>query len=431
MHTSDLGIKYTSSALEAVSSIQSGDNVFLHTAGAVPAILVEALVQRAQELRGVNIYQMHTEGPAPYTDELYEDNFRVKAMFIGKNVRRAINAGRGDFIPVFFSEIPQLMRRKIIDLDVALVQVSPPDRHGFCSLGISVETTRAAVENATKVIAQINPKMPRTHGDGLVHINSFHSIFEYEQDLPEMAPHQLSEEEARIGQHVAGVIEDGSTLQLGIGAIPDATLSCLGGHKDLGIHTEMFSDGVLPLVESGVINNKFKSRHPGVIVSGFLLGTKKLYDFVDDNPLVRLLDISYVNDTAVIRKLPKMTSINSAIEIDITGQVCADSIGSYMYSGVGGQMDFIRGASLSEGGKPIIALRSTTNKGGSKIVPVLNEGAGVVTTRAHVNYVATEYGIVNLTGKSLKQRARLLIDIAHPDHQESLERQAFARFKNL
>lgn len=419
------------SALEAVSSIQSGDNVFLHTGGAVPTVLVEAMVARAGELRDVNIYQMHTEGPAPYTAEEHSDSFRVKSMFVGSNVRKAIREGRGDFIPIFFSEIPRLIRNGTIPIDVALVQVSPPDKHGYCSLGISVETTKAAVEHAKKVIAQINPMMPRTHGDGLFHVSKFHKVYEHEHPIPEMKAGELSPEEKQIGEHVSSVIEDGATLQMGIGAIPDATLSCLGNHKDLGIHTEMFSDGVLPLIEEGIITNKYKTSHPGVIVSGFILGTRKLYDFVDDNPVVRLLDIQYVNDTAVIRKLPKMTSINSAIEIDITGQVCADSIGSSIYSGVGGQMDFMRGAALSHGGKPIIALRSTTNKGDSKIVSLLKEGAGVVTTRANVNYVATEYGIVNLSGKSLKERARAMIDIAHPDHRAQLEQMAFDRFKRL
>lgn len=419
------------SALEAVAPIQSGDNVFLHTGGAVPTVLVEAMVARANELKGVNVYQMHTEGPAPYTEEQYEDNFRVRSMFVGGNVRRAIREGRGDFLPIFFSEIPRMIRNGVIPVDVALVQVSPPDKHGFCSLGISVETTKAAVEHAKIVIAQINSQMPRTHGDGLFHISKFHKVFEHDSPIPETKIGSLSPEEVQIGEHVAGVIEDGATLQMGIGAIPDATLSCLGNHKDLGVHTEMFSDGLLPLIEKGVVTNKYKTRHPGVIVSGFILGSRKLYDFVDDNPMVRLLDIQYVNDTAVIRQLPKMTSINSAIEIDITGQVCADSIGGSIYSGVGGQMDFMRGASLSHGGKPIIALRSTTNRGESKIVPFLRQGAGVVTTRAHVNYVATEYGIVNLSGKSLKERARAMIEIAHPNHREELERMAYDRYKVL
>lgn len=418
-------------AKEALQPVKSGDNIFIHTAGATPQALVQGLVERAEELRNVTIYQMHTEGPAPYADEQYEGSFRVVAMFMGANIRKAINEGRGDFIPSFFSEVPIMIREGIIPIDVALVQVSPPDKHGFCSLGISVETTKAAVETAKVVIAQINPQMPRTHGDGLLHMSKFAAVFEHETPLPEMPPKPLSDVETQIGQHVASIIEDGATLQMGIGAIPDATLACLGNHKDLGVHTEMFSDGILPLVESGVINNRLKTKHPNVIVSGFLIGSRKLYDFVDDNPMVRMLDIQYVNDTAVIRRLPKMTSINSAIEIDITGQVCADSIGTRMYSGVGGQMDFIRGASLSPGGKPIIALPSSTKRGDTKIVPFLKEGAGVVTTRAHVHYVATEFGIVNLQGKSLKQRAKELIKIAHPDHQEALEKTAFERFKRL
>lgn len=421
----------STTAEEAVSIVESGESVFLHTAGATPQRLVNALTERGDTLRNVTIYEMHTEGAAPYVDEKYRDAFKVKAMFVGGNVRPAINDGRADFIPSFLSEVPIMIRSGVLPVDVAMVQVSPPDRHGFCSLGISVDTTKAAVDVAKKVIAQINPNMPRTHGDGLLHISTFDKVCECEDPIPELPQHQLTEEEKMIGKHVAGIIEDGATLQMGIGAIPDAVLSFMGGHKDIGIHTEMFSDGILPLVESGVITNKLKRRHPGVIVSGFMLGSRKLYDFVDDNPGVRMLDIQYVNDTAIIRKQPKMTSINSAIEIDFTGQVCADSIGTRIYSGVGGQMDFIRGASLSPGGKPIIALPSATAKGFSKIVPTLKEGAGVVTTRAHVHYVATENGIVDLYGKTLKERAKLMIGIAHPDHQEALEKAAFERFKRL
>ncbi|MEO9485241.1 MAG: acetyl-CoA hydrolase/transferase C-terminal domain-containing protein [Ekhidna sp.] len=421
-------MKKVTSAVEAVSSIQSYENVFIHTGGAAPQALVNALVERSDELKKVRIYQMHTEGDAPYAEPQYHESFEVVAMFVGKNTRQCINQGTGDFLPCFFSEVPIMMRDGIIPIDVALVQVSPPDKHGFCSLGISVETTLAAVDQAKRVIAQINPQMPRTHGDGLIHVNNFHCIFECDQPLPEITPRKLSSVEKKIGEYVAGIIEDGATLQMGIGAIPNATLACLNNHKDLGIHTEMFSDGILPLVNSGVINNKLKKKHPHVIVSGFLLGTRKLYDFVDDNPLVRLLDIEYVNDISIIRKQPKMTSINSAIEIDLTGQVCADSIGERMYSGVGGQMDFIRGASLSPGGKPIIALSSQTKNGESKVVSNLKPGAGVVTTRAHIQYVATEYGIVNLYGKSLKERAKELIKIAHPNHQESLERAYHERF---
>lgn len=419
------------SAEEAVKVVESGEAVFIHTAGGTPKKLVEALANRGGELSDVTIYQMHTEGMASYVEGPNKDAFKVNALFVGRNIRNAIAEGNADFIPSFFSEVPLMFRRGVLPVDVAMIQVSPPDKHGYCSLGVSVETTRAAVDVAKKVIAQINPRMPRTHGDGLMHVSKFDACIEFEEEITELPQHPLSEDEKRIGEHVAGIIEDGATLQMGIGAIPDAVLSCLGNHKDLGVHTEMFSDGVLPLVESGVINNKKKTKHPGVLVSGFLLGSRKLYDWVDDNPVVRLLDIQYVNDTAVIRKLPKMTSINSAIEIDITGQVCADSIGTKIYSGVGGQMDFIRGASLSPGGKPIIALPSATGKGQTKIVPTLKVGAGVVTTRAHVHHVATENGIVDLYGKNLRERAKLMIGIAHPDHQEALEKAAFERFKQF
>ncbi len=415
-------------ALEAVSLIKSHQNIYIHTAAAAPSLLTEALCQRADELRGINIYQMHTEGPASYADEKYADSFTINAMFIGKNIRRAVHEGRANFIPSFLSEVPIMIRSGVIPVDVALIQVSPPDKKGYCSLGVSVDATRAAVEKASLVIAQVNPRMPRTHGDGFIHINKINAYVEHESELPEHAPGQLTEVELKIGQHIAGIIEDGATLQMGIGSIPDAVLSCLGNHKNLGIHTEMFSDGVIPLIENGVVNNSMKTNHHGALVSGFLIGSRKLYDFVDDNPMVRMLDIQYVNDTKVIRKLPKMTCINSAIEVDITGQVSADSIGTKMYSGVGGQMDFIRGASLSPGGKPIIALPSTTRNGESKIAAMLKPGAGVVTTRAHVHYIATEYGIANLYGKSLKQRARALINIAHPNHRETLERAARERF---
>lgn len=417
-----------SNALEAVSKIKSGQHIYIHTAAAAPKPLIEALVQRANELSDITIYQMHTEGPAPYTNEEYQDTFTTNALFIGANCRKAVNEGLVNFIPCFLSEVPIMFRSGIIPLDVALIQVSPPDSKGFCSLGVSVDATRAAVEKSELVIAQVNPKMPRTHGDSFIHLSDIDDYVVIEHELPEHAPKSLTDVEQRIGEHIAGIIEDGATLQMGIGAIPDAVLSCLGNHKNLGIHTEMFSDGVIPLVESGVINNSEKLIHRGALVSGFLIGSRKLYDFVDDNPMVRLLDIQYVNDTKVIRKLPKMTTINSAIEVDITGQVSADSIGTTMYSGVGGQMDFVRGSSLSEGGKPIIALPSITSRGESKIAAMLKPGAGVVTTRAHVHYIATEYGIVNLYGKNLKERAKLLIDIAHPNHREELEKAAHDRF---
>ncbi|MBK7994559.1 MAG: acetyl-CoA hydrolase/transferase family protein [Blastocatellia bacterium] len=416
-------------AEEAVSVIKSFNRVFIHGAVATPQILVSAMVARANELRGVEIVHLHTEGDAAYIK--HKESFHTNALFVGGNVRAAVATGEADYIPVFLSEVPGLFRKKILPLDAALVQVSPPDRHGYCSLGVSVDVARAAVQTATTVIAQVNSNMPRTHGDGLIHISQLRYAIAVEEEIPELEQHHLTETELTIGKNCAELIEDGATLQTGIGAIPDAVLSALINHKDIGIHTEMFSDGVINLIERGVITGSRKRVHPGKIVSGFVMGTRRLYDFIDDNPLVSMLDIEYVNDTAVIRRNPKVTAINSAIEVDITGQVCADSIGTRLYSGVGGQMDFIRGASLSEGGKPIIALPSTTQKGESRIVPFLKEGAGVVTTRAHMHYVVTEYGVAYLYGKNLRERARALINVAHPNHREELEKQALARFKTL
>ncbi len=417
------------SPAQAVELIKSGNRVYIHSAAATPQALVKAMVARAPELKGVEIYHLHTEGDASYTNSEYKDSFHLNALFLAPNARAAVAEGRADFIPSFLSEVPIMFRRGRIPLDVVLIQVSPPDKHGYCSLGVSIEATLAAMEVAHTIIAQVNPQMPRTHGDGQIHISQINAYCVVEEPIREYNPHVLTDIEFDIGKHVAGIIEDGATLQMGIGAIPEAVLNYLGNHKDLGVHTEMFSDGILPLVESGVITGKYKVKHQGFIVTGFLLGTKKLYDFVDDNPMVRVKDIEYVNDASVIRKNPKVTSINSAIEIDITGQVCADSIGTRIYSGVGGQMDFIRGASLSEGGKPIIALPSRTKKGVSKIVPFLKQGAGVVTTRAHVHYIATEYGIVDLYAQTLRERAKRLIEISHPDDREALERAAFERFK--
>ncbi|MFN0140501.1 MAG: acetyl-CoA hydrolase/transferase family protein [Pyrinomonadaceae bacterium] len=416
------------SAQEAVKAIKSNDRVFIHSIAAAPQQLIRAMTERATELRNVEIVHLHTEGAAPYTAPELADSFRVNAFFVGANVRGAVHSGRADYIPVFLSEIPALFRRGFLALDVAMMHVSPPDRHGFCSLGISVDIARAAVDCAKFVIAQINPQMPRTIGDALVHVNDIHAMVESDEPLIEAPIPPISEVEQAIGRNIAELIEDGATLQLGIGAIPNAVLASLTNHKDLGIHTEMFSDGVIPLVEAGVITGRKKTKHPGKIVAGFVMGTKRLYDFIDDNPQVLMLDIAYVNDTTVIRRNPKVTAINSAIEIDLTGQVCADSIGTLQYSGVGGQMDFIRGASLSEDGKPIIALPSTTSKGESKIVPFLKEGAGVVSTRAHVHYIATEYGVTNLYGKNLHQRANELIKLAHPSHREMLEKAVFERF---
>ena len=416
------------SAEEAVKLINSNDRVFVHSIAAAPLTLIRAMTGRAAELKNVEIVHLHTEGVAPYAAPELAESFRVNAFFVGANIRGAVNAGRADYIPVFLSEIPALFRRGVLPLDVALIQLSPPDKHGFCSLGVAVDIARAAVDTAKRVIAQINPNMPRTLGDALVHVDELDAVVRVDEPIGEAPIPEMTDVEIAIGRNVAELVEDGATLQMGIGAIPNAVLAALGSHRDLGVHTEMFSDGLIPLVESGVVNGTKKVKHPGKIVAGFVMGTRRLYDFIDDNPQVLMLDIAYVNDTAVIRRNPKVTAINSAIEIDLTGQVCADSIGTRQFSGVGGQMDFIRGASLSEGGKPIIALPSLTSHGESKIVPFLKQGAGVVTTRAHVHYIATEYGVVNLYGKNLRQRAFELASIAHPDHREALERAAVERF---
>lgn len=414
---------------EAVSVIRSGDRIFIHTAAAAPQVLVKALAERGGELRNVQIYQLHTEGPAPYADEQYQDSFRVHSLFTGANMRDAVQDGRADFVPVFLSDIPRLFRRGVIPLDVAILQVSPPDAHGYVTLGVSVDTSLAAAQSAKVLIAEINPQMPRTQGDGNIHISRFDKVIDVNYPLPTHIIPEPSEIERRIGENIAGLVENGATLQMGIGAIPNAALQAMANHRELGIHTEMFSDGIIPLVEKGIITNEHKAKHPGHIVTGFLVGSQKLYDFVNDNPLVRVLDIEYVNDTSVIRKNPKATAINSAIEVDITGQVCADSIGSRIFSGVGGQMDFIRGAALSKGGKPIIALPAMTNKGISRITSMLKPGAGVVTTRAHVHYIVTEFGVAEMWGRSIQERAKAMINIAHPDHREQLMKEAWEIWK--
>lgn len=409
-------------AAEAVKQIKSGNNVFIHSAAAVPKCLINAMTERHSELRNVSIYQIHTEGDAPYANAEHQDSFIIKSFFVGSNNREAVQNGNGSYIPIFLSEVPALFRKGVIPIDVALITVSPPDKHGYCSLGTSVDISLAATHCAKIVIAQVNDQMPRTHGDGLIHISQIDIQVEESEPLPEITYLELTDDIKSIGKIISGMIENGSTLQMGIGAIPNAVLSYLEGHQNLGVHSEMFSDGVLPLIEKGVINGSLKKKHPGKIVSSFVVGSKKLYDFIDDNPMIQMLDFSYVNRVGVIEQNPRVVSINSAIEIDVTGQVCADSIGSKIYSGVGGQMDFIRGASLSEGGKPIIALTSTTKSGVSKIVPFLKQGAGVVTTRAHVHYVVTEYGVVNLYGKTIEERVKLMIGIAHPAHREELEK---------
>ena len=416
------------SAEEAVGIVKSGDRVFFQGAAMTPNELIDALCDRHKELKDVEIISIHTEGDAKYTREPYCEAFTLNACFVGGNVRNFVNSYMGDYIPVFLSEIPWLFADEYLPLDVAFVQVSPPDKHGYCSLGVSVDVALPAIRTAKKIVAQINPQVPRTHGTGIVHVDEIVFATEVNRPIHAHLPTEPSGVEHAIGKHVASLIEDGATLQMGIGNIPNAVLSNLGNHKNLGIHTEMFSDGVLPLLESGVINGKEKAVKRGKIVSCFAVGSQKLYDFIDDNPICDFRDSGYTNDTARIRRNPKATAINSAIEIDLTGQVCADTIGGYQFSGVGGQMDFMRGASLSKGGKPIIAMSATTKKGVSKITPFLKQGAGVTTTRAHMHYVATEYGVVNLFGKNLNQRASALISIAHPDHREELERAAYERF---
>lgn len=417
---------------EAVKIIKSGDKVFVHGGAATPHFLLEKMVERSFELRNVELISMSLQGEALFADEKYRDNFHINSLFVSSNIRKAVNEGRGDYIPVFLSEIPNLFIRNILPLDVALVHVSVPDQHGFCSLGVSVDVAATAVKTAKYIIAQVNPNMPRTFGDGQVHIDNFNAVVQSESLLPAILSDKSdSPAFKKIGMYCADLIEDGATVQTGIGAIPDAVLASLTGHKELGIHTEMFSDGILPLVEKGVITNQHKKKGRGKILTSFILGTRKLYDFVHDNPGVLVMNIDYINDTAVIRANPKVAAINSAIEVDITGQVCSDSIGTYHYSGVGGQVDFMRGAALSEDGKPIIALTSTTSKGISKIVPFLKQGAGVVTTRAHAHYIVTEYGVAFLFGKNMRERAKALINIAHPSYRETLEKAAFERFRQF
>lgn len=414
---------------EAVSYVKSNDSVFFQGAAMTPTVLIDGLCERYKELENVKIYQIHTHGEAKYLEAPYNQAFSLYSMFVGDNTRKGVNSEHGDYIPIFLSEVQHLFRRGIIPLDVAFVQVTPPDKHGYCSLGVSVDVSLPAIEKAKIVIAQINPNVPHTQGDSTVHMSKIDFAVEIDAPMDAMTVSEPSEIEKAIGLHIAGLIDDGSTLQLGIGNIPNAVLANLVNHKGLGVHTEMFSDGILPLVEKGVITGEHKVNHTGKILSAFAMGTQKLYDFIDYNPSIVFKEAGYTNDTALVRQNPKVIAINSAIEIDLTGQVCADSIGAYQYSGVGGQMDFIRGASLSEGGKPIIAMPAATNKGISKITSFLNQGASVTTTRAHVHYVATEYGVVNLYGMPLKERARLLISIAHPDHREQLEREAHERFK--
>lgn len=419
------------SADEAVKNICSGQRVFVHGGAMHPLPLTEALTRRSHELKDVEIVHLHTEGTAPYADPSFAGSFRINSFFVSGNVRQVVHDGHGDYIPVFLSEIHLLMKQGLVKPDVALIQVSPPDRHGYCSLGASIDVALAAIETADLVIAEVNEQAPRTHGAGNIPFNKIDLAVHTSRPIFECVSNPLTDVDKAIGKFVASLIEDGATLQMGIGSIPNAVLNELHHHKRLGIHTEMFSDGIIPLVEKGVITGEEKRSSKGKIVSCFAIGSKKLYDFIHDNPMISMREASFTNDTSIIRMNPKVTAINSAIEIDLTGQVCADTIGSYQYSGVGGQMDFIRGAALSEKGKPIIALPSITKNGESKIVSFLKQGAGITTTRAHIHYVVTEYGIAYLYGKNLRQRAKALIEIAHPKHRDSLEKDAMSRFRYL
>jgi len=417
-------------ASEALKLIQSNQRVFVHGSACTPLHLLNTLAQQKHRLENVELVCITVQGDIKVDKPCCQQAFHLNTMFVSASTRQAVQEGRADFIPVFLSEIPDLFNKNILPIDVALVQVSPPDQHGYCSLGISVDIARSAVNNARTVIAQVNPQMPRTHGDGWIHVNKFAAMVWHNEDLPQVNyAAKTGAAEVEIGRLVAGLIEDGSTLQMGIGTIPDAVLKSLSQHKDLGIHTEMCSDGIIDLVEKGVINNSKKRIHPYKSVTSFAIGTKKLYKYLDNHPGFAFLDIDYVNDPHVIRRNPKVAAINCAIEVDLTGQVCADSIGNMQYSGIGGQMDFMRGAALSDGGKPIIALTSRTKKGMPRIVPYLKEGAGVVTTRGHVHYIVTEYGVAYLYGKNLRQRARILIDISHPDDREMLTKTCYERFK--
>lgn len=408
---------------EALEEVKSNQHLFIHSAAATPELLVKALVKKASKLKNVHIYHIHTEGDCSYANEKYKGSFFVHSFFNGKNMREETKYHLAEsYVPIFLSDIPHLFYNKKIELDVALIQLSPPDEHGMCSLGPSVDISISAVTTAKKIIAQINPLMPRTFGEQ-IHFSKISKAVYHESSLPEKYDSALSPTIQDIGKNIATLIEDRSTLQMGIGAIPNAVLALLGNHKDLGIHSEMFSDGIIDLHQRGVITGKFKTKHPRKIVSSFVIGTKKIYDFVNNNSEVLLLDSSYTNNPHIIAQNPNVVAINSAIEVDLTGQVCADSIGSRIYSGVGGQMDFIRGAALSKGGKPIIALSAKTLKGESKIVSSLKKGAGVVTTRAHVHYVVTEFGVAYLHGLNLKERSIEMIKIAAPEHRERLEKE--------
>jgi acyl-CoA hydrolase len=421
-------MQVVSSALKAVSCIQSGQRVFIHGGAATPLILLHALYERKEHLRNVELIHIHLEGAIPHKNKDFIKSFRSASLFVGSNLRSSLNYEEIDYIPIFLSEIPTFFRQKKRPLDVAIIHVSPPDEHGFCSLGTSVDVAKAAVESCSMIIAQINRQMPRVFGDGLIHIDQITYGFHIDEPIFTAEPICFGDKEKKIGQHVASLIDDGATLQTGIGKIPSAVMHELTHFKNLGVHTEIWSDPMLPLIESGVINNTQKMIHPGKVVSSFIIGSKRLYDFVHNNPSIVNLDVGFTNNPEIIGKNPKVTAINSAIEIDLTGQICADSIGTHILSGVGGQIDYMRGASLSDKGKSIIAISSQTDRGQSKIVSTLKKGAGVVTTRAHIHYVVTEYGVAELYGKTLGERAKALIKIAHPNDRDELTKQWKERF---
>ena len=413
------------SADEAVAGIRSGQQLFVHGGAATPSVLLHALTQRAGELRDVGVIHLHTEGPAPHLAPEVAESFRHRALFIGANAREAVNAGRADYVPIFLSDIPELFTSGVLPLDAAFINVSPPDAHGYCSLGTSVDAALAAVTAAKTVVAQLNRSMPRTLGDSFVHLDQINLGVEVDQPPHEHAAPVIGAVERQIGGFVAELVRDGATIQMGIGSIPAAVALALRDKRDLGIHTELFTDPVLDLVESGAVTGAAKEVNRGKIVSAFLMGSQRLYDFVHDNPMIEMRPVDYTNDTAVIRRFRQMVAINSAISIDLTGQVSADSIGTRFYSGVGGQMDFMRGAALAREGRAIIALPSQAAGGRiSRIAPVLAEGAGVVTSRAHVRTVVTEYGVAELFGRSVRERAAALIAIAHPDFRDDLAREA-------
>ncbi len=415
---------------EAVSVIKSGDRIFGHGSACTPNLFYDELANQAHRLKDVEMVSITQQGNVEIAKPQYKDSFYINSLFTSAPVRDAVNSENGDFVPIFLSEIPILFKNEILPLDVAMITVSPPDNHGYCTLGTSVDIARSAIDTAKIIIAIVNPKMPRTHGDGMIHISRIaKAVWSEEELLTIDYGAKVGEEEMLIGKNVAELIDDKATIQMGIGTIPDAVLKCLYNHKDLGVHTEMLSDGVIDLILNDVINNKYKGTHTNRTITSFCFGTRRLYDFVDDNPAIAFMDVQHVNFPINIMKNKKMHAINSAIEIDLTGQVCADSIGTYQFSGIGGQMDFMRGAALSEGGKPIMAISSRTKKGVPRIVPFLKQGAGVVTTRGHIHYVVTEFGTAYLYGKNLRQRAKALIEISHPDDREMLDKAAYERFK--